>query len=398
MEFIDFFAGIGGFTVGLEQAGMKSIGFCERDKFAIKSYKEIHKLNDDNVSLGTGERTWFSDDITELKSSDIPYADGWTAGFPCQDVSISGHQKGLSGERSGLFYEVIRLLKGKATEDKPRWLCFENVKNLLSVNAGHDFTEILYQISEVGYDCEWQIINSKLYVPQNRERIFIIGHLRGTSGRKIFPIGGGSSQTCKKIIGKTQSERIYDANGLACTLTASGGGFGGRSGLYFFDMCTDPKITPFARCLMARYESGVCNRATNSGVLQVTDMEVDELPLPTIAVLEGTKKGYAEATVGDSINISFPTSTTRRGRVGKKLAQTLTTTCNVGTLMSCGRVRKLTPLECFRLQGFEDEMFYRAEKVNSNAQLYKQAGNGVTVPVIYEIGKKLMEVYDVKKQ
>ncbi len=177
MKFIDFFAGIGGFTVGLEQAGMKSIGFCESDKFAIKSYKEIHKLNDDNVSLDTGERTWFSDDITELKSSDIPYADGWTAGFPCQDISISGHQKGLSGERSGLFYEVIRLLKGKATEDKPRWLLFENVKNLLSVNGGHDFTEVLYQISEAGYYCEWQVINSKLYFTQNRKRILILGHI-----------------------------------------------------------------------------------------------------------------------------------------------------------------------------------------------------------------------------
>ncbi len=392
MKFIDFFAGIGGFTVGLEQAGMKCIGYCERDKFAIQSYKAIHNLNEDNARVvnGNTERKWFADDITKLKSEDIPYADGWTAGFPCQDISISGKQKGLSGERSGLFYEIIRLLKGKSTEDKPRWILLENVKNLLSLNGGGDFTEVLYQISEAGYDTEWQIINSKLYVPQNRERVFIVGHLREGGRREVFPIGGINAETCKKIIGKTQSQRIYHPAGNACTLTANGGGFGGNTGLYFMDLSTNPKITEVARCLMARYEAGVTNRSCNSGVLVVDDEK--EKP-SSINILEGTKKGYTEANVGDSINLSFPTSTTRRGRVGKKLAQTLTTSCNQGTLTQLGRVRKLTPLECFRLQGYSDEMFYKAQKVCSNAQLYKQAGNGVTVSVIYEIGKKLVEVY-----
>jgi len=112
-----------------------------------------------------------------------------------------------------------------------------------------------------------------------------------------------------------------------------------------------------------------------------------------LKIKEATKKGYAEARPGDSVNISFPESKYRRGRVGKDIAHTLMTACNQGTVTSFGRIRKLTPLECFRLQGFTDEMFYRAQAFNSDNQLYKQAGNGVTIPVIYEIGKKLWEVY-----
>jgi DNA (cytosine-5)-methyltransferase 1 len=112
-----------------------------------------------------------------------------------------------------------------------------------------------------------------------------------------------------------------------------------------------------------------------------------------LKIKEATIKGYTEARPGDSVNLTFPESETRRGRVGKGIAQTLTTSSSQGTVSGLGRIRKLTPLECFRLQGYTDEMFFKARAVNSDNQLYKQAGNGVTVPVIYEIGKKLWEVY-----
>lgn len=120
MTFIDFFAGLGGFTARLEQAGFKCIGFCEKDKYAVKSYRAIHNPS---------EKEWFSEDITTLEASGIPYADGWSAGFPCQDISISGKQQtGLNGKRSGLFFEIIRLVKGKAPEDKPRWICLKMLR------------------------------------------------------------------------------------------------------------------------------------------------------------------------------------------------------------------------------------------------------------------------------
>jgi DNA (cytosine-5)-methyltransferase 1 len=422
LTFIDFFAGIGGFTAGLTQAGFKCVGFCEKDKYAVKSYRAIHNPT---------EKEWFSDDITTLESSDIPYAHGWTAGFPCQDISISGkHQTGISGERSGLFFEIIRLVKGKAPEDKPRWLCFENVKNLLSIGGGRDFTEILYQISEAGYDAEWQLINSKSYVPQNRERVFIVGHLRGGRTRKVFPLGITNTKTPVELIGGCQGSRVYDPSGIGITLTAEGGGGGARTGLYFIDLNREPKLTDTARCLKARYDAGITNhKGSNSGVFycaravltpdrlekRQNGRRFKECGEPsftltcqdrmgvflqecgncgtTLKIKEATEKGYAEAAPGDSVNISFPDSGTRRGRVGKSVAQTLMSACNQGTVTPCGRIRKLTPLETFRLQGFSDEMFYRAQAVNSDNQLYKQAGNAVTVPVIYEIGKKLMEVY-----
>ena len=326
MKFIDFFAGIGGFTAGLSQAGMKCVGFCENDKFAVKSYTAIHQPK---------KEEWYCDDITKAISSEIPYADGWTAGFPCQDVSICGLQTGISGERSGLFYEIIRLLKGKSSQDKPRWILFENVRNLISINGGRDFTEILSQISEVGYDCEWQVINSKLYVPQNRERVFIIGHIRAGSTRKVFPFGGEVERTPVQIIGGSQGKRVYCPRGLSICLTAQAGGFAGKCGLYctnmcFIDLCsTDVKITDTARCVKARYNSGISNRTGElSGVL------------------------------------------------------------------TGGRIRRLTPRECFRLQGFSDVQFDRAAAVNSDNQLYRQAGNSVTVPVIREIGERLIKVYE----
>ena len=164
MTFIDFFAGLGGFTAGLQQAGFKCVGYCEKDKHAIKSYQAIHVDTGRNrrpegvfakgENYEPDEKEWFNDDIARLEPSDIPYADGWTAGFPCQDISVSGKQSGLSGQRSGLFFEIIRLIKGKSAEDKPRWILLENVKNLFSISGGRDFTEVLHQLSEVGYDCE----------------------------------------------------------------------------------------------------------------------------------------------------------------------------------------------------------------------------------------------------
>ena len=131
MKFIDFFSGIGGFHTGLEKAGMKCVGWCEFDKFAQASYRAMYDT--DNL--------WFGDDVTKVKGKDLPNADLWTFGFPCQDVSIAGKQKGIKeGTRSGLFYEIMRLLD-ECKENKPKWLVCENVKNLLSIDGGGRFPQ-----------------------------------------------------------------------------------------------------------------------------------------------------------------------------------------------------------------------------------------------------------------
>lgn len=126
MKFIDFFSGIGGFHSGLEKAGMECVGWCEFDKFAQASYRVIY----DTTNL------WFGGDVTKVKGNDLPNADLWTFGFPCQDVSIAGKQKGIKeGTRSGLFFEIMRLIDERK-ENKPKWLVCENVKNLLSIDGG----------------------------------------------------------------------------------------------------------------------------------------------------------------------------------------------------------------------------------------------------------------------
>ena len=300
LRFIDFFAGIGGFRLGLEKAGMKCIGFCEKDKFAVKSYTAMYDTK--------GE--WYADDITKIKSGDIPKADLWCAGSPCQAVSIAGKRSGIYGERSNLFFDFVNLLKGKEEKDKPEWIICENVKGLLSSNKGWDFLEYLYCLEECGYSLEWQVFNSKDYgVPQNRERVYTIGHLRNRGRREILPVTGESGAALSKIIGDKQGYRVYDAKGVSVTLGSSGGGYGGKTGLYLIDQSIiKPQITDTARCITANL-----------------------------------------------------------------------------------RIRKLTPRECFRLQGFSDNLFEKARAVNSDSQLYKQAGNAVTVNVVYAIGKKIAE-------
>lgn len=445
MTFLDLCAGIGGFRLGLELAGYKCIGFCEKDKFAVKSYRAMFDT----------EGEWYADDVTKLRSEEIPYADIWCFGFPCQDISVAGKQKGLRGERSGIYFSIIDLIKGKEEKDKPTYLLIENVKNLLSINGGFDFATVLSELDQAGYDAMWQVLNSKDFgVPQNRERVFIIANLRSRGRREILPIRGENTAALKQIIGGMQGYRVYDTEGVACTLqsnaggvgaktglyrigninpsgrgasgnvydtegisptlTANGGGVGAKTGLYFIDQSTTKtKITETSRCITSRYTGGIVNRtAMNSAVLEARAVitpereekkqngrrmkDTDE-PMFTltsqdrhgVAIKEATKKGFAEAKIGDSINIAFPNSKTRRGRVGKKVAQTLDTQCMQGTLSENYRIRRLTPKECFRLQGFPDEVFERAKKVNSDAQLYKQAGNAVTVNVAFAIANNL---------
>ena len=368
MKFIDFFAGVGGFHSGLENAGMKCIGWCEFDKFAQKSYRAIYDT----------ERLWFADDIRKVRGWDLPKADLWTFGFPCQDVSIAGKQKGIKrGTRSGLFYEVMRLLD-EAEENRPKWLICENVKNLLSIEGGRGFLEVLSEMDKRGYNAEWKVYNSKDYgVPQNRERVYIVGRFGDSHGRPLLPVRRESTATLGQVIGGSQGERVYDGNKISCTLSSQGGGCGAKTGLYtFIDINKKGNVqtTDTARALLARYNKGQPNRpAECSGVL--IDNRVKVMPVLTPDRLEKRQNGRRIKNEGEP---SF----------------TLTSQDRHGVLIADDhiKIRKLTPRECFRLQGFTDEQFDRAAAVNSETQLYKQAGNAVTVNVVEEIGRHIMEV------
>ena len=342
MRFLDLFSGIGGFRFGMERAGHKCVGYCEIDKYARLSYNAIHDTK--------GEIDY--EDITEVTNEEFRKLRGKVdvicGGFPCQAFSIAGNQLGFEDARGTLFYEIARA----AEQIKPRYLFLENVRNLLSHDKGKTFERMLKILDELGYDVEWQVLNSKNFgVPQNRERVFIIGHLRGERTYRVFPIRGkdekfntdgeinqvGNIGKSDNFGGNPQVTRVYDINGISPTLNTMQGG--GRE--------------------------------------------------PKILVKEATKQGYAVADVGDSINFSHPNSKPRRGRVGKNVANTLLTSDEQGVVLSDYKIRKLTPRECWRLQGFPDWAFDKAQEVNSNSQLYKQAGNSVTVNVIEEIAKRL---------
>ena len=375
MKFLDLFAGIGGFRLGMESAGHECVGFCEIDKYARASYKAIHNTEGE-IELHDITR------VTDESIRGIGSVDIICGGFPCQAFSIAGARRGFEDTRGTLFFEIARF----ASILKPQYLFLENVKGLLNHDKGDTFEVILSALDELGYDVEWQVLNSKNFgVPQNRERVFIIGHLRGTSGRKVFPLSGdGASITCEqpkinkvgniRKKGKSQSGDVVSIDSLAPTLCST-------------TTQKDPLKVAIPVLTPDRSEKRQNGRR----------FKMDGEPMFTltaqdrhgILIKEATSKGYAEAEIGDSVNLSHPNSKTRRGRVGKQVANTLLTGESQGVVEPDFRIRKLTPRECWRLQGFPDWAFDKAQEVNSNSQLYKQAGNSVTVNVIAAIAKEL---------
>lgn len=246
-------------------------------------------------------------------------------------------------------------------------------------------------MDELGYDVEWHLYNSKDYgVPQNRERIYIIGHSRRYGRREILPFGRENgavvSEDALKVVrvgnvnpsGNGMNGNVYSDAGLSPTLTTNKGE--GTKIMLSDNTIIDDTQEGFNGIKV--YNGYAPTLRSSRYGLKVAEITKEE---PKILIKEATEKGYAEA----SVNYSIPTSKTRRGRVGKGIANTLDTGCQQGVVVRDMRIRKLTPLECWRLQGFSDELFYKAQAVNSNSQLYKQAGNSVTVNVVYEVAKHL---------
>ena len=372
MKFLDLFAGIGGFRLGMESAGHECVGFCEIDKFARKSYKAIH---DTKGEIELHDITTVSDDTIR----GIGYVDVICGGFPCQAFSIAGARRGFEDTRGTLFFEIARF----ASILKPRYLFLENVKGLLNHDRGNTFEVILSTLDELGYDVEWQVLNSKNFgVPQNRERVFIIGHLRGERTRNVFPISGESqsisSQSVVKIgnvnpSGNGMNGEVYQADGLAPTLTTNKGE-GQKIAIPMFTLTAQDKHG----ILIAGKLPG--NHDQNSRVYDTDGLA------PTLSTMQGGGQEPKIIQRGHGYN--------QGGE--HDIAPTLTSNSyHENNHLSDGfRIRKLTPRECWRLQGFPDWAFDKAQEVNSNSQLYKQAGNSVTVNVIAAIAKELEIKYE----
>jgi len=302
MKFFDLFAGIGGFRVGLEAHGHECVGSCEIDKYARKIYAK-----------NFGHEPEYKD-VREIDTKELPEFDILCAGFPCQSFSIVGNRKGFEDKRGNLFFEIIRLAKEKRTPV----LLLENVKGLLSHEKGETFRIMLQTLDECGYDVSWQLLNSRYFVPQSRERLYIIANLRGSSGRKILPLGKVSKRNDKS------RKELYATDECSSTLTATyWKGYGGGR----------PMIKE-SKPVQMNYRSNV-----NSNMKERVQ-DRDE-------------------------------------------TWTLTSNSNDFTITDGDRVRKLTPIECERLQGFADDW----TKGVSDTQRWKCLGNAVTTNVVeYIVG------------
>ncbi|WP_460036269.1 DNA cytosine methyltransferase [Lactiplantibacillus plantarum] len=353
MRFIDMFAGIGGFHLGMEQAGHTCVGWIEWDKFARQSYQAIHDV----------EGIWNASDIRTVRASELPRADCWCFGFPCQDISVAGKQKGFTaGKRSSLFFTVTGLIRDLEEEDRPSYLLIENVKNLLSINRGFDFLKLQIELDEIGYDVEWDVLDSAEVVPQHRERIFIVGHLRGRRTQQVFPI--------------VQDDREVNRRADATNTLTTRYGEAQGSGSYVAES-EPPKVKQAGNLMNTKYFGG------NPQPGRVYDPSGIS---PTLSTMQG---GGREPKI-----IANPHGYNKGG------VRTISPTVTAGSfkdnnfvqtnIIAGLRIRKLTPLECWRLQGFPDWAFTRAREAGlSDSQLYKQAGNSVTVPVIKAIAERM---------
>jgi DNA (cytosine-5)-methyltransferase 1 len=351
MNLLSLFSGIDGFAKGFIDAGYKFDKHytSEIDKYA----KAITKYNfPESIELGNVSG------VKGLKDIDII-----TFGFPCQDLSIDGKRKGFRGSRSSLFFEAIRIIQ----ETKPRLFIFENVKGLFSSHGGKDFTTVLRTIADIGlYECEWQLVNTRWFLPQNRERIYFIGHLRGNGFRKVFPIGENDN-------GNYEGDNSEAQTNIAPTIDMRVGASTHRS----------PYI--------------------NEGLNQLNDSKMQGYRVYSSdgdsATLQGLAGGVGAKTGLYKVHNMLPrSSTTGKGGTGH-LTRDDGSVFNIDTGRTNGietgsRIRRLTPTECERLQGFPDGFTAKGNfdgeiKEISDSQRYKVLGNAVTVNVVKEIAERL---------
>lgn len=376
LNVLSLFSGIGAFEKALDNLNIpyNLLAYCEIDKFASKAYSIIHNVSED-MNLK---------DVNKITPLDISEdVDLITYGFPCQDISNSGNMKGFTDEngertRSGLFYEALRIIN----DYKPKFAIAENVKALTYKSFEKEFKIVLESLEEAGYNNYWQVLNAKDYgIPQNRERIFIISIRKDIDKGFEFPQPIPLELRLKDMLDDNVDESFYLKPDQYDKLIENPKG-------------ENIKTIGFLKGKNGRSKQHQSNTVYDTDGLCPSQYAVQYKD--PFKIREATKRGYAEAFPGDSINLEHPNSKTRRGRVDKEVAQTLTTSCNQAVVnISDFRIRKLTPTECYKLMGFTAEDCIKAfEGGITKAQLYKQAGNSIVVNVLMMIFISFGEIYE----
>ena len=430
VKVLELFAGIGACSKALERLGVEHeiVDAVEIDKYAIKSFNAVHGTNFEPQDI----TKWDKDIEVDLIMH----------GSPCQDFSVAGKNAGGdegSGTRSSLLYETLRIVE----KLQPKYVIWENVKNLLSKKHIHNWQKYCDRMNELGYNNWAQVMNAKDYgVPQNRERVFTMSIRKDVfSGEFRFPEPIPLEKKLKDVLEDEVDEKYFISENMMN---------------YFMGVNQKPSKFPRKERFLANINRKDQDRA-NSITTNPGQRPTDNF----IKVRTANKQGFDLATEGDGVDLQYPTSTTRRGRVGHEISKTIMTSDGMGVVVKgslkknlCNklvkegvvkggeivnhsyttseqrnslskyiesdngimptlttrpdclgyttfppdiRIRKLTPKECWRLMGFDDVDFEKAEKVNSNAQLYKQAGNSIVVDVVASIINNLLEVADGQK-
>ena len=354
LRYLDYFAGVGGFHSAFGRSGWDFKGFCEIDRHARQSYKSMY-----HTEKG---KEWH--DITAVPDKEFESLAGQVdliaGGFPCQPFSVSGKRAGFEDSRGTLFFEIARASK----LIRPKYILLENVKGLLNHDKGNTVFVILRTLSELGYVVDFEILNSNRFgIPHNRERIFILAAREDLIDSESWKAEGKGAVA--------RAKKLYGADGLIKPFN-------------FFEWYSNHHVQSCdIKDLLETNpdEKYFIDPKELKGFVNVFEDHV--------TIREATKKGYAVAYPGDTINLSQPKSKTRRGRVGRKQANTLLTGQEQSVVLQTDegiKIRRLTPLESWRLQDFTDEQFYKAQSTGlSDSQLYKQAGNSVTVAVVETI-------------
>ena len=353
MRYFSTFSGIGGFELGIKYAlsattgeqqggdetnqplygesllGAQCVGYSEIDKYATQIYQ---KHFPEHKAYG---------DITKIVAADLPDFELLVGGFPCQSFSIAGKRRGFDDTRGTMFFELARIIK----EKQPRLFVFENVKGLLSHDNGNTFLTIITTLDELGYDCQWQVLNSKNHgVPQNRERVFIIGHLRGTSRPEVFPFGADNKETIERSVHTGTLTSRYPASQREGTYIEENGNPSGE---------------------IIQINTPVHSNDRVYGAEGIS---------PTLNTMQG---GNRQPFIQNPKMLNFKKDYENSAAI---------TATSYKEPPVVNAIRRLTPTECERLQGFPDGW---TEGV-SDTQRYKCCGNAVTVNVIKDIFEKIL--------
>lgn len=405
LNVFEAFAGVGTQRMALERLGIRHevVGIAEIDKFAIKSYMAIHG-NTKNYG-----------DISKIDMDDLVDFDLFTYSFPCQDISMAGKQAGFdknSGTRSSLLWECERIIRSK----KPKYLLMENVKALTFKKNIDGYNRWLNLLEELGYTNYSKVLNAKDYgIPQNRERVFCVSILNDKDKDFEFPKPIESTTRLIDVLEENVDEKYYLSNDRVNQLVKIIKNNDIKEKSVYDSSIKNPKSKNIANCITTKDRGIVNYQSSGNVVAEPKIMQTHKYSLskrnspsrfrvfgpkgisptittcqggglqPCIRIKNGTKKDYLDAYSGDGIDLINPTCNNRRGRVQKESIQTLTCKDDKGVVTEDLSIRRLTPLECWRLMGIDDKDFYKAKKVNSDTQLYKQAGNAIVVDVLVAI-------------